>query len=118
MRYVLIDVLYNINNNNIVATFSLIQILRICSKLLMNTTIGMFIRIYLPRSSTWQVNWLFDTSLWLTLQMMFELPSNLPTYATYQRITPFGSSGSVQLTSALVLDCTLYTSLETGPGTV
>ena len=43
-------------------------------------------------------------------------PSNSPYLTEYRTMTPFGSSGPLQLMFTLLSDVTLYVSLDTGPG--
>ena len=48
---------------------------------------------------------------------MSAFPSNSPYLIEYTTMTPFVSSGSLQLMLTLLSEITLYVSLDTGPGT-
>ena len=48
---------------------------------------------------------------------MSAFPSNSRYLTEYPTMTPFGSSGSLQLMLILISEITLYVSLDTGPGT-
>ena len=48
---------------------------------------------------------------------MSAFPSNSPYLTEYPTMTPFGSSGSLQLMLTLLSEIPLYVSLDTGPGT-
>ena len=48
---------------------------------------------------------------------MSAFPSNSRYLTEYPTMTPFGSSGSLQLMLTLLAEITLYVSPDTGPGT-